>query len=213
MIWWVETDAAGIVRRWASTPMPAPWAAIEADSAPSARFVRDGTALPLPPCPGGWAVFDPAAGVWTDRRSPTEQASDAARALALARAAAVGCINAAAGAIRARVVTALPGQEMIYLRKEAEALAFVAHPDPPGDAEGFLFLAAEVGITAPTPWEVAQTVLNLSAQWQALGAALEALRLGAIRDIEAAKTTEGIAARLAQMDDGIAAFCIAWGTP
>lgn len=70
MIWWIEADDAGIPRRWTSTPAPAPWVEVETDLDPATVFLRDGAALPLPPWPGPWAVFDAAQGAWTDPRSP-----------------------------------------------------------------------------------------------------------------------------------------------
>jgi hypothetical protein len=177
------------------------------------HYVHGGQILPLPPCPGSWAVFDPAAGEWIDPRSPAQATADAAHVLALARSAATARINAGADRVRALFVTDLRGQEMIYLRKEAEAIAYVAHPDPPEDADGFPFIAAEVGITAATPWGVAQVYLNMSGLWQAVGSALEALRLGAIADIEALTDAAAIDARLADFDASIANFRSAWGLP
>jgi hypothetical protein len=103
------------------------------------------------------------------------------------RASAIAAVNAAAAVVRGRLVTDLPGQEMLYLRKEAEARAWLADPDPEPDLALYPFLAAEVGATAPSADQVAQVYLNMAALWTAIGAALEALRLGAIAEIE---TTE-----------------------
>jgi hypothetical protein len=65
MIWWVETDAAGVIIRWTSTPVEG-WQAVEAEVPPSDTYLHEGHLLPLPPRPGPWAVFDGTA--WTDPR-------------------------------------------------------------------------------------------------------------------------------------------------
>ena len=66
--------------------------------------------------------------------------------------------------MRASFVTVIPAQDMVYLEKAGEARRFlVAYPTPADvpetvDADpvlGFPFVLAEVGITAPTAWEVA----------------------------------------------------------
>ncbi|MCL4064961.1 hypothetical protein M3484_00005, partial [Pseudomonas sp. GX19020] len=76
---------------------------------------------------------------------------------------------------RARLITALPGQDMIYLAKEAEARAWVEASAP--DMAGFPLLAAEIGITAPDADQLAQLWLNMADLWRSAAAGLEALRL------------------------------------
>ncbi|MCL7466346.1 hypothetical protein [Phaeovulum sp. NW3] len=155
-----------------------------------------------PPRPGPWAVFDYAACLWIDPRTE----ADLAAALEATRRAAIRSVNAACGAVRARFVTQLPGQEMIYLRKEAEARAFIADPAP--DLAAYPFISAEVGITPPggTALHVAQTYLAMSAQWQAIGAALEQIRLGSIGQIEAAATEAAITAALSAVQTALEGF-------
>ena len=46
------------------------------------------------------------------------------------QAAATASVNAAIGQVRARYITVLPGQEMLYLAKETEARAWLAAVDP-----------------------------------------------------------------------------------
>lgn len=95
---------------------------------------------------------------------------------------------------RRTLVTDLPGQEMIYLRKEDEAKRIVAAsgrqatitPDP----VVYPILSAEVGVTAPTLYEVAQVILWKSAMWQRIAAALEAYRHRATAQIEDADETQ-----------------------
>jgi len=113
---------------------------------------------------------------------------DAQKSEAIAR------VQEAAGAVRLRYVTDLPGQEMIYREKLAEAISYVALPVEPENPTDFPFIAAEIGITAATPYEVAQIFLNKAGLWKAIGAALETARLQAVSDVEAAGDVTGIAA-------------------
>jgi hypothetical protein len=85
-------------------------------------------------------------------------------ALAKARAGAVASINAGADAIRALFVTDLRGQEMIYLRKEAEARAFVGLGDALRSAEAYPFILAEVGMTSAA-FEVNDISVALNGVW------------------------------------------------
>ena len=124
------------------------------------------------------------------RRSPERLAALAAARLARARAEAIAAVNAAAGTLRARHITVLPGQEMLYLAKEAEARAWLtADPAPPSLA-AFPLLAAEVGITAPTPHELAQVWANMGAIWRTIAARIETVRLSAVAAIEVAPDAE-----------------------
>ncbi|WP_197322341.1 hypothetical protein, partial [Enterococcus faecium] len=69
-------------------------------------------------------------------------------------------------------------------QKVAEAQAFKAATNP--KAADYPILSSEVGITAETLSEVADVVLAAFSLWQQIGAAIEAIRLGAKRDIDAA---------------------------
>ncbi|UZD70819.1 hypothetical protein [Brucella sp. JSBI001] len=94
-------------------------------------------------------------------------------------------IDALAENERLKYITPGNGQAMTYQQKVTEAQAFKAATDP--QPEAFPMLSSEVGITAPTIDEVADVVLAAYAQWQQIGAAIEAIRLGAKRDIDAAE--------------------------
>ena len=110
--------------------------------------------------------------------------------LAGAKAHAITAINTAADAVRRRYVTTISGQDMLYIRKEAEGRDYIADPDPV--LEHYPLIAAEVGITAQSAWEVAQTYLNMSALWIQAAARLETARLSAIAAVEVAETAEAI---------------------
>lgn len=109
-------------------------------------------------------------------------------ALTNARLEAVARINAAAGAVRRLYVTDIPGQEALYLLKEAEARAWLADPVP--DPADYPLIVAEIGITGSTAYEVAQVYLNLGALYVQAAAQLEAARLGHIAMAETASTPE-----------------------
>ena len=70
-----------------------------------------------------------------------------AEALVAAKATARARLAAAITAARSAVITVLPGQDMIYQTKEAEARAWIADPAP--DLANYPLLSAEIGLTAP----------------------------------------------------------------
>ena len=104
----------------------------------------------------------------------------AARALAQAKTDAITRINRLAGELRLKVYTDIPGQDAIYLEKRAEALAWVASAKVP-DLKDFPLLAGEIGpgLTASTPYELAQIWLNRSHLFKLVGGATETARLRA----------------------------------
>lgn len=102
-------------------------------------------------------------------------------------------IDVQAEQVRLRYITAGAGQAMTYQRKAEEARACLSDTDPvPAD---YPMLAAEVGITAEDLPGVAQIVNAAHEAWIAIGAQIEAARLGAKAAIEAADTV--VEARLA----------------
>ncbi len=107
-------------------------------------------------------------------------------------------VDAAAEAVRLKYVTPGSAQAMVYREKAEEAARL--QDDPAPDPADYPILAASVGIEASTLALVAQQVLAKKALWTLLAAAIEAVRLGAKRDIDAAATApaiEAIAANLA----------------
>ena len=128
------------------------------------------------------------------------------------RHAGIAEVNRQVGAVRARFVTVIPAQDMLYLEKASEARRFLeAYPMPgdapdPGDIDpdpgfGFPFLLAELGITAATAYEIAVIYITGAATFRAAGAALETVRLGSVAAIEAATVPAEI--------DAIVANCAA----
>lgn len=107
-------------------------------------------------------------------------------ALSALKQALKGDVDNAAETERLKYITPGTGQAMTYQQKVAEAQGYKAATNPkPAD---YPILASEVGITAPTLSEVADTVLAAYRQWQQIGAGIEAIRLGAKREIDAAGT-------------------------
>ena len=125
---------------------------------------------------------------------------DGASRLAAEKLAGVARINGMADLVRRRFITPILGQEMLYIEKEAEARRYVALDPEPVDLSDFPFVAAEVGVTAPTAQQVAQLYLNLGAQWRAVGSQLENVRLSGVTAVEAATSLAAIQAAV----DGVA---------
>ncbi|MDX5412898.1 MAG: hypothetical protein LPK02_07605 [Rhodobacterales bacterium] len=126
--------------------------------------------------------------------------------LAAEKRAGVARINAMADAVRRRFITPIIGQEMIYIEKETEARRFIAMETLPNDLTDFPFIASEVGVTAPSAYEVAQLYLNLGAQWRVVGSQLENLRLSSITAIESATTLSQITQTIAYAEQVIQSF-------
>ena len=142
-------------------------------------------------------------GVWEERTDLPEPAAPtegelverAAAMLAQARAVAVERINAAIGRLRLKVYTEIPGQAGIYMDKRAEAVAYVAaveHGTPPETLADYPYLGGEVGVTAPTAWQVAQIWLHRNDTFSDIGAATEAVRRRAIVAVEGAPDFDAI---------------------
>ncbi len=99
-------------------------------------------------------------------------------------------IDAAAEAERLKYITGGAGQAMTYQQKSDEAKRYLAAIDAGVQTEpsAYPLLSAEVGITAATLEEVAAIVNGAYQQWQIIGAAIEAVRLGTKTTIDAAPT-------------------------
>lgn len=151
------------------------------------HYFMDGEFREYPPRPSDRHEFDFASGAWIDPRDAEQVEADAAADLAAAKSAAVAAVNGAAGLARLRFVTDAPGQSMTYAAKQAEALAWIAAAQP-ADLTDYPWLAAEVGITAPTAAALASLWLTMAAQWAAAGSQIEAVRMTAISAIGAATT-------------------------
>jgi hypothetical protein len=113
--------------------------------------------------------------------------------LVKAKSNAVAEVNRAVGQARLSHLTDIPGQQAIYAEKATEAAAYVAMDPPPKTLDDFPLLAAEVAITAPDAWQLAQIWLNMQTQLRRVGAQSEQLRLGTQKAIESAPTAADVA--------------------
>lgn len=124
----------------------------------------------------------------------TPPAPNSAEVLAATKESALAQIDAVAEAERGKYITSGSGQAMVYQRKQAEAMAFLSNAEGP-----FPHLEAEVGITAPTVRDVAETVLAMETQWVQISAMIEATRLSAkamVRECTTAEAVQPIIANL-----------------
>lgn len=113
-------------------------------------------------------------------------------------------VNQARGAARLRYITDIPGQQMVYADKEAQAAAWLADPAP--DPAHYPAITAEIGITAPTAHEVAQIYLNEAALWRQISAGIEGVAMAAHAAIDAATTAEACEAVAAGIEGQLAAL-------
>ena len=97
-------------------------------------------------------------------------------------------IDADAENERLKYITNGVGQTMTYQQKIEEAKQVKAGSDP--QISDYPILSQEIGITAPTLIEVADTVLAAFQQFQVIGGMIEGVRLAAKRDIDGAQTID-----------------------
>jgi hypothetical protein len=110
------------------------------------------------------------------------------RSLAAAQELRKAACNAAAAVSRAKFVTAINGQDMVYMTKLAEArdAQVVLDLGQTLDPADYPILAAEATATGQTLTAVVGLVLTTAAQWTQVAAQIEGARRGAIVAIEAA---------------------------
>lgn len=113
--------------------------------------------------------------------------------LAMARSQRKAAIDAEAERQRLRWITPGAGQAMTYQAKVDEARALAVEGEE-ADPSHYPMLSAEVGITGATLQDVSGVVIAAYQQWQAIGAAIEAARLGGKRAVDLAETVEDVAA-------------------
>lgn len=152
-------------------------------------------------------------GVWEERiipapepPTPEEIAAWQAQTLGRARIEAGDRINDRVGQLRKQIYTDIPGQDALYLEKRAEAVAYVAEArgrGEPATLTDYPLLANEVGLTAPTPWTLAQLWLNRSDQFKRLGAATERLRMQALIQISTAPDFDALETLEAQFTEAL----------
>ena len=162
--------------------VPLPWAGVAQVTLPPGTYQLVITA------PNPWldyeTQFDVGAG------SPVRVAEAMTRAKLAARAR----INTASGQARLALVTDIPGQTAIYQAKEAEARAFLAAGGDVATPETYPLLIAEIGITAPTAYQLAQVWVGMAHLFRQAAAASERARLTAIAAVDAAQDEDALEA-------------------
>lgn len=123
----------------------------------------------------------------------------AAKNMALLRHEAATAIDAKADEVRARFAT--PGKHTIYDRKLREAeryLDALSHGNNLPSLNGYPYLRAETGLTAPGAEALARLWVAMSVQWETVSPAIEALALGAKAAVRAAGSKAAVDAAAAQ---------------
>lgn len=111
---------------------------------------------------------------------------------------AVDKVNQLASIARKNYVTDIPGQEMLYMAKEFEAIKYIASGTT--DLSEYPLIAAEVGITAPSAYELAQLWVNLGSVWRSIAAQIENKRMSIISSISSSQTENDIENILKSVD-------------
>lgn len=181
----VQIAQDGRVQRWSSSPIGEDDLFLPIELSPLKHYYDGKSWQPLPARPSREHAFNPLLGEWFDPRDLSVQ-------LAQARKDSMMKISQLIGQVRERYITVIPGQEMIYSAKEAEAKDFLAADPVLVDLSEYPMISAEIGITADTAYELAQVWMNMSVMWRNLSAHLEKIRLGAISRIEKATTLQEI---------------------
>jgi len=150
---------------------------------PDQIYWKDGIQT-LPLKPDRWSVFDTVSEAWVD---PVDL-----KTLTRVAKKATLEINQASDHARTHYVTSITGQDSIYGRKKEEAIAYLSASPEPTDLTPYRFLAKEVGLTAPTAYELAQLWLNMDDFWTQKAADLEEIRMTAIYALSDALTANEI---------------------
>lgn len=161
-----------------------------------AFYIVDGAAVAIPPRPAGvWATFSHALGAWQIDMEET-------RALTL-----MGITQRRADA-RKLFVTDIPGQDAVYMAKAQEAREFLPLyvSEELVDPTLWPLIASEIGSTADTYYEVAQTFANLNALWLQVAGAVDGACFRAADDARGANDPDAFATILATLDATIAAI-------
>jgi hypothetical protein len=102
-------------------------------------------------------------------------------------------IDSKAEEVRARFAT--PGKHVIYDKKLQEALKYVEAVNsgkPPTDLKKFPYLRKEVGLTAPTPLELANLWIAMNESWDAVSPLIEEISLRGKYAVKSAKSQDEI---------------------
>lgn len=116
--------------------------------------------------------------------------NDAATRLEELRIATLLRIDVAAGEVRQRYLSSIPGQDGIYARKAHEASLVLADPAIPPDRVPYVAVEADLHGVSLGP--AAAAIAAAARRWTDASVAIEARRLAAKRAVRAARTTDEI---------------------
>lgn len=121
----------------------------------------------------------------------------AVKNVALDRREAEDAIDALAARVRARF--AAPEKHQIYSDKRAEAVRYLDQVQGgPVDLSSYPYLAAETGLTAETPLDLAELWLWMDGVWKGAAAAIEQIALSAKAEVRATRDRAAIQAIVTQ---------------
>lgn len=115
---------------------------------------------------------------------------EATAPLCTLQASAIERIDADAVQFRASLITATPGQEMVYASKLSEARDYLASVEP--STANYPWVSAESQARGISPREAAETIISAAATWDRKGAAIEEARIRAKCAIRGATDAAGI---------------------
>lgn len=113
----------------------------------------------------------------------------AGKNIPLRRELAIISVEDKANEVRARFAT--PGKHVIYDKKLQEGQRYIALVDagtPPSDLSEFPYLSREIGLTSPTPLELAHLWVGMNEAWTQISALIEEISLRGKAEIRAAKS-------------------------
>jgi hypothetical protein len=102
-------------------------------------------------------------------------------------------IDGKADEVRARFAT--PGKHVIYDKKLQEAQRYINAIDsnnPPTDLKKFPYLRKEVGLTAPTPLDLANLWITMNEAWDEVSPLIEEISLRGKYAVKSAKSQDEI---------------------
>lgn len=164
-------------------------------------YVKEGVVLEMPVKPNPYYEFDYSDETWKDLRDVSQKLADFENK----RKEALEQVLQISSEFEQKFVTPLPSQMEKYRRKEKDGADYLAaySLDPAVDVSQFPWVAAEVGVTAPTAYEVAQIYVNLAYQWETIAFQYEPLRIQCVNEIELAESESEVDTSIANFKSAL----------
>lgn len=158
-------------------------------------YIKDGSIKVRSICPGDYHSFNISSETWID---------NSLERLPEIKLKASKIVSDKCSTIRSLYITDVKGQEVVYTMKRDEAVSYLNDSDP--DLSNYPLIAAEIGITGPDAYSVAQIYINMNVMFVRALAALENIRLITVTAIETSATKSDVDAALSQFDTAIGSF-------